>query len=154
MKIISIIISIIIAQAAGLIGSVFTASSVQTWYVNLVKPTWTPPSWLFGPVWITLYVFMGIAAYLIWQSRKMPGAKLALYVYGIQLCLNALWSIIFFGLKNPGFAFVEIIILLIFIIITAALFWRINKIAGVLFLPYIVWVSFAAFLNYAIWRLN
>lgn len=154
MKIITIAISILIAQAAGIIGSVFTVSGVQTWYTTITKPSWNPPSWVFGPVWITLYTFMGIASFLVWQQKESPGAKLALGIYGLHLALNALWSILFFGLKNPGLAFAEIIILLIFILMTTFLFWRINTWAGILMLPYIIWVSFATFLNYTIWRLN
>jgi translocator protein len=154
MKFIPITISILIAQAAGIIGSFFTASSVQTWFTTLTKPDWNPPSWVFGPVWITLYTLMGISAYLVWQKKDMPSAKFALYVYGIHLAFNALWSILFFGLQNPGLAFVEIIFLLVLIVITTILFWKINPWAGVLMIPYIVWVSFATFLNYSIWQLN
>ncbi len=154
MKIIPIIISIFIAQLAGIIGSIFTFISVKTWYANLIRPGWNPPSWLFGPVWIILYILMGVAAYFVWQNKDIPLAKLALFFYGLQLLLNALWPIIFFGFKNPGLAFIEIIILSIFIIITTVLFWKINTHAGILLLPYILWTLFATFLNYAIWRLN
>lgn len=154
MKIIPLIISIAIAQGAGIIGSVFTASSVQTWFETIAKPAWNPPSWLFGPVWITLYTMMGVAAYLVWQQRDAPGAKMALGVYGVHLVFNALWSILFFGLKNPGIAFFEIIVLLVLIVVTTVLFWRINPWAGALMIPYIAWVSFASFLNYTIWQLN
>ena len=154
MKYIPVIISIAIAQGAGVIGSFFTVSGVATWYTTIVKPEWNPPSWVFGPVWITLYTLMGIAAYLIWQNKEKRGAKAALIVYGVHLALNALWSILFFGLQNPGAAFAEIIILLIFITATLILFWRVHKMAGVLLLPYLAWVSFAAYLNYAIWTLN
>ena len=154
MKIVEIIISVLIAEAAGILGSVFTASSVRSWYLTLVKPSWNPPSWVFGPVWTTLYLLMGIAASLVWSRRSLPGAKLALWFYGIQLALNALWSILFFGLKNPLLSFVEIIILIIFIIVTTVLFWKINPWAGVLMIPYIIWVSFASYLNYSIWQLN
>lgn len=154
MKIITAIISIAIAQGAGLIGAVFTTSSVTSWYLTINKPFWNPPSWIFGPVWTLLYVFMGIAAYLVWQQRDLPGAKLALSVYALQLVLNTLWSILFFGLKNPGLALVEIIFLLVSIIITTVLFWRITPLAGALMIPYLVWVSFATYLNYTIWQLN
>lgn len=154
MQILAALISIAIAQSAGLIGSVFTASSVNTWFDTLVKPSFNPPSWLFGPVWITLYTMMGLAAYLVWQQRDVPGAKLALGVYGVHLALNALWSILFFGLKNPGWAFAEILVLLGFILLTTYLFWKISPVAGVLMIPYIAWVSFASVLNYSIWQLN
>src|SRR3989338_4309731 len=148
MKFVYIFISIFIAQSAGIIGSIFTVASVKTWYLEIIKPTWNPPGWLFGPVWILLYTLMGIAAYLIWSQANASGVKIALSVYAVHLALNALWSILFFGLKNPGLAFGEILILLVFIIITTILFWRINFWAGILFLPYIAWVSFARFLNY------
>lgn len=154
MRVFPIIVSILIAQAAGIIGAAFTTASVATWYTEIAKPTWNPPNWIFGPVWISLYTLMGIAAFLVWRKKDTSGAKFALCIYGIQLALNALWSILFFGLKNPGLAFVEIIILFIFIIITTILFWRINPSAGILMIPYIAWVFFAGFLNYTIWLLN
>jgi len=154
MNIVHAFVSILIAQAAGFIGSFFTVSSVSTWYAELIKPLWNPPSWVFGPVWITLYTMMGISAYLVWLQKNASGIKLALSMYGIQLILNVLWSVLFFGLKNPGIAFIEILVLLAFILLTTILFWRINTWAGVLMLPYLVWVSFAAFLNYTIWQLN
>lgn len=154
MRLLTTVISIIIAQGAGIIGSIFTVSSVKSWYLTLVKPTWNPPSWVFGPVWTLLYAFMGIAAALVWEKRDLPNAKLALWIYGVHLLFNALWSILFFGLKNPELAFFEIIILLILILITTILFWRINPWAGALMVPYICWVSFASFLNYNIWKLN
>ncbi|MDD5026120.1 MAG: tryptophan-rich sensory protein [Candidatus Peribacteraceae bacterium] len=154
MSLIITICSILIAEAAGILGSVFTYSGVKSWYPTLMKPTWNPPSWIFGPVWTTLYALMGIAASLVWNLRDRPGAKLALWVYGTQLALNAIWSILFFGLKNPGLAFAEIIPLLALIILTTVLFWRINAWAGILLLPYVAWVSFATYLNYTLWQLN
>lgn len=154
MKIITAIASIAIAQTAGVIGSFFTAQSVRTWYATLAKPDWNPPSWVFGPVWISLYTLMGISAFLVWENKNVPGAKTALVFYAIQLALNALWSILFFGIKNPAWAFAEILVLLLFILITTFLFWRIDYRAGILLLPYIAWVSFASFLNYTLWKLN
>ncbi|MBU2101310.1 tryptophan-rich sensory protein [Patescibacteria group bacterium] len=154
MKIFPVLISILIAQLAGIIGSFFTVTSVNTWYLDLVKPAWNPSSWIFGPVWITLYTLMGIAAYLVWRSNGASGVKIALLVYGVHLVLNALWSILFFGLNNPAVAFFEILLLLVFILVTIFLFWKINPWAGALLLPYLGWVSFAAFLNYTIWQLN
>ena len=154
MKIIPAVVSIVIAQGAGVIGSVFMASSVRTWFETLVKPSLNPPSWVFGPVWITLYTLMGIAAYLVWQQKGASGAKVALWVYGVHLVFNALWSILFFGLKNPGLAFAEIIVLFVLILVTTVFFWRINPWAGALMIPYVAWVSFATYLNYAIWTLN
>jgi benzodiazapine receptor len=151
-KSIPIIVSIVIAQIAGIIGSIFTSSSVDTWYTTLVKPVFNPPSWVFAPVWITLYTLMGIAAYIIW--KKQTANKKALYFYGTQLVLNSLWSFLFFGAQNPGYAFVGILILLVFILETTRQFYKLDTTAGLLMLPYIAWVSFATILNYAIWQLN
>lgn len=148
-----LILSILIAQAAGFIGSFFTMTSVEGWYATLALPAVSPPSWVFAPVWVTLYALMGIAAYLVWQQRAAM-SRPALIVYGIHLVFNALWSVIFFGLQRPGLAFAEILILLALIVLTTTLFWHINRRAGALMLPYIAWVSFAAYLNYAIWVLN
>ena len=154
MKIITLLTSILIAQSAGIVGSLFTSGSVDGWYTTLMKPALNPPSWVFGPVWIFLYTLMCVAAYLVWMNRDLPGAKLALVVYGVHLVLNALWSIIFFGFQNPALAFAEILILLGAILLTTILFWKVNTWAGILFLPYLAWASFATFLNYNIWRLN
>jgi len=154
MKYLSLVLWIAAAQAAGAIGSFFTASGVKTWYVDLVKPVWNPPSWLFGPVWITLYTLMGIAAYVVYKNKATGGAKTALIVFGVHLVLNSLWSILFFGLKNPGLAFAEILVLLAMIVITMFLFWRINTWAGALLVPYLLWVAFATYLNHTLWQLN
>ncbi len=149
------IVSILIAQLAGLLGSFFTVASVNSWYLTINKPSWNPPGWLFGPVWISLYTLMGIAAYLVWQKRNSgQSIKAALVIYGIHLILNALWSIIFFGLKNPGLALVEIMGLLFFIVLTMVLFYKIRPVTFLLLLPYLLWTSFATFLNFIIWRLN
>lgn len=149
-----ILVSIFIAQGAGLLGAVFTMSSLQSWYPTLVTPEWNPPSWVFGPVWTILYTLMGISAYLIWKTPQKAPRKTALTLYGIQLLLNALWSILFFGFQNIGLAFAEILILWTTILLVMILFWRIHKTAGLLLLPYLAWVSFAAFLNYTLWQLN
>ena len=148
------LVSICIAQMAGIIGSVFTVSSVNGWYTTLVKSTLNPPSWVFGPAWVTLYTLMGLAAYLVWRKRHLPGAKLALTWYGVQLVLNALWSVLFFGLQQPGLAFAEIVALLACIVVTSVLFWRVSPLAGALMIPYIAWVAFASYLNVSIWLLN
>ena len=152
--ILGVIISIILAQMAGAIGSVFTISSIQTWYVYLEKPFFSPPNWLFAPAWITLYTLMGIAAFLVWQKRQESRAKSALWLYLIHLVLNSLWSVIFFGLQNPAWAFFEILILWVLIVIVAWKFYKIIIIAGILFIPYIIWVTFASILNFTIWQLN
>lgn len=148
------IISLFVVFLTGFIGSLFTMPNISSWYVFLNKPFFSPPNWLFGPAWSFLYLLMGISAFLIWQKRDNPKTKPALGFYAIQLVLNALWSIIFFGMKNPGLAFLEILFLLGFIIITAIKFYQIDKKASLLFIPYILWVSFAAVLNYYLWILN
>jgi tryptophan-rich sensory protein len=151
-EILKLIGAIVICQLAGIIGSVFTVSSVGSWYMTINKPSFNPPSWVFGPVWITLYALMGIALYLVWRSGSR--SWLVLGVFGLQLVLNALWSILFFGLQSPGAAFIEIIFLWISIAASIVLFFGISRPAAYLLVPYILWVSFAAVLNFAIWRLN
>jgi len=138
--------------AAGL-GSVFTATSVNTWYPALAKPPWTPPAWVFGPVWIVLYATMALAAWLVWR-RGLDAGRRALRWFAVQLALNVLWSAIFFGGRMPGLAIVDIVALWLAIIVTGITFWRISRAAGWLLVPYLFWVSFAAILNIAIWRLN
>jgi tryptophan-rich sensory protein len=154
--------AIVVSQCAGLIGSLFTFSAIPNWYATIVKPSFNPPSWIFGPVWTTLYVLMGISAFLIWKKldhKILPNLngkkiKIALIIFGVQLFLNALWSIIFFGLHQPGFAFVEMILLWLAIILTMISFAKISKPAMYLLIPYILWVSFAGFLNFTLWQLN
>ena len=146
---------IVLCQMAGVIGSFFTFESIPRWYALLNKPWFTPPGWVFAPAWITLYTLMGTALYLVWTSRMDWGKKkLAVGLFGFQLLLNALWSIIFFGFREVGLALAEIAVLWIAIAGTSAAFWRIDKRAAALMLPYLAWVSFAALLNYSIWVLN
>ncbi len=147
---VKLILSIVICQLAGVIGSVFTAKSVSTWYLTLNKPLFTPPGWLFGPVWISLYFLMGVALFLIWQKKD----KKALTFFSVQLVFNAFWSIAFFGLKSPLFGLIVIIILWILILLTIIKFFKISKSAGWLLIPYILWVSFASILNFALFLLN
>lgn len=155
MNFIKILIAIFICQGAGIVGSFFTVKSLETWYNTLNKPVFNPPGWVFGPVWILLYTFMGIALYLVYQKiGESSLAKWALIVFFIHLFLNAIWTIIFFGMQNPGLAFFEIIILWIFIIAVIILFYRIDSRTIYLLLPYLLWVSFAAVLNFYLWRLN
>jgi benzodiazapine receptor len=156
-----LVIAIVVSQLAGIIGSVFTVSSIPTWYAMLQKPSFSPPNWIFGPVWTTLYFLMGVAAFLVWSSyskatdgQTQKRIKVALWVFIGQLILNALWSVIFFGLKNPGWAFVEIILLWLAIVGTIIVFSKISRLAVFLLLPYILWVSFAGYLNYSIWMFN
>lgn len=150
-----LLVTVIGSELAGIIGSVFTVSSIPTWYATLNRPPLSPPNWLFGPVWTTLYALMGIAAFLVWKKGlDRKDVKLALGIFLGQLVLNSLWSIIFFGLQNPGAALVEIIFLWLAIVATIIAFAKISKSAAWLLLPYLLWVSFAAYLNYSIWTLN
>jgi len=146
-------ISIAICQMAGVVGSFFTASSIATWYAALNKPAFSPPNWLFGPAWIILYFLMGVSLYIVWESRA-KGKKTALAFFSAQLALNALWPVIFFGLKSPLLAFIVIIALWLAILLTILKFYRISGKAAYLLMPYILWVSFAAILNLAIVFLN
>jgi tryptophan-rich sensory protein len=148
-------VAIVGSELAGILGSVFTASSVSTWYTTLERPALNPPGWVFGPVWTTLYALMGIAAYLVWKKgfgRK--DVRVALGIFGVQLVLNTLWSILFFGMQNPGAAFIEIIFLWFAILATIIAFAKISKLAAWLLMPYILWVTFASYLNFSIWILN
>lgn len=146
--------AIILCQSAGLVGSFFTFSQVNTWYKTLAQPSFAPPSWLFGPVWTTLYTFMGIALFLIWQSPKDKNRTRALVAFFIQLFLNAIWTPIFFGWHALGASVVVIALLLISILSTMILFYKIRPLAGYLLVPYFAWVGFASVLNVGIWGLN
>jgi tryptophan-rich sensory protein len=155
MKWIKLILSILISQLAGLIGAVFTSPSIPTWYATIVKPSFNPPSWVFGPVWTTLYTLIGISLYLVIKDGiDSKEKKTALIVFSVHLILNSLWSILFFGMKNPFLAFLEIILLWIMIVYTMLLFKRIDQKTVYLLTPYLLWVSFATILNFSIWRLN
>lgn len=148
-------LAVIICQLAGAIGSIFTLSSIGTWYAALNKPSFVPPNWVFGPAWITLYALMGVSLYLVWQKGlEKKGVKTALLAFGAQLVLNTLWSIIFFGLRLPSVAFLEIVLLLIAIAATIFLFRRISGTAALLLIPYFLWTSFASVLNFFVWMLN
>lgn len=138
---------------AGL-GGWATSSSVTSWYPTLAKPAWNPPAWLFGPVWTLLYVLMAVAAWLVWKCRPAPGVGAALRVYFGQLGLNLVWSVIFFGMRQPGLAVAEITLLWLAIAGTIILFRRHSKAAAWLMVPYLAWVTFAAVLNFTIWQLN
>jgi benzodiazapine receptor len=154
-EILRLALSIIACQAAGIIGSVFTSKSVGTWYLTLRKPVFTPPSWVFAPVWITLYVLMGISAFLIWsKGLDTHLAKLGLGLFGVQLILNALWSVAFFGLRSPLAGLIVILALSVAILLTMTIFFRMSLAAGLLLVPYMGWVGFAAALNLAIFVLN
>ena len=154
-KAIKLVIAVLVCQAAGILGSVFTAPAIQGWYAGIQKPGFTPPNWVFAPVWTTLFLLMGLALYLIWdKGLDTKESRIALLVFGVQLSLNVLWSLLFFGLQSPFLAFVEIIFLWAAILLSIILFYRISRKAGMLLVPYILWVTLAAFLNYSVWLLN
>jgi len=144
-----LLLAILVCQLAGVVGSFFTFSAVRDWYAYIEKPFFSPPNWVFGPVWTTLYTLMGISLYLVW--RKGKGVSVWFWV---QLVLNTLWSILFFGLRNPSLAFFEIVILWISIFLTIKQFYRVHRAAGFLLVPYLLWVTFAALLNVSIAMLN
>ena len=148
-------LSIGVCFLAGGIGALFTASAIPTWYALLNKPSFSPPNWLFGPAWTILYTLMGISLAIVWQKGlKTKKVRDALYLFGIQLGLNALWSPVFFGAKNLFLALIIIILMWIYILKTILAFRKINKTAGYLLYPYIAWVSFASILNFSVWLLN
>ncbi len=148
--------SIILCQLAGFIGSFFTRMSVSTWYPTLIKPQLAPPAWIFAPVWITLFTLMGISLYLIinMKPESIFYFKKAISIFAIQLLLNVLWSAAFFGLHSPLSGLIVIIFLWLLILFNIIEFYKISKTAGILLIPYILWVSFAAYLNLGYWRLN
>lgn len=148
---VSLTLWILAALAAGIVGSLFPPGE---WYAALDKPSWNPPNGVFAPVWTTLYVLMGIAAWLVWRRAGFAGARTALLLFAAQLALNALWSALFFGLQNPLAAFLELLVLWGVIVATLVRFWRVTPAAGALLIPYVCWVSFAGVLNFVIWRLN
>ena len=148
-----LIISILLPQLTGGLGALITISSVGSWYQTINKPSFTPPSWLFGPAWTTLYLLMGIAMFLIWKSDHSL-KKTALWLFGIQLFLNGIWSPAFFGLESPILGLVVIVPLWVMILVCIKVFFPINKVAAYLMIPYLMWVSFATALNASIWYLN
>jgi tryptophan-rich sensory protein len=146
---------VLVCLAAGGIGSFFTFPSIQGWYSTLIKPFFSPPNWIFAPVWTILYILMGIAAYLVYEKGfKQKKVRIALAFFDVQLFLNVLWSLLFFGMHSPLYGLLCIIALWFSIFLTMNKFYKISKTAGMLFIPYILWVSFAAILNLYIWRLN
>jgi len=153
--IITFLICLAIPLLIGFIGSQFTIESVKTWYLTINRPSFNPPNWVFAPVWTTLYILMGVASFRVWQKRKTAEwFHWAIIIYFVQLIFNLMWSFIFFELHQIGFALVEIILLLLLIVINAFIFYRFDKLAAWLFLPYFLWVSFAAYLTYSIFILN
>ncbi|WP_026712740.1 TspO/MBR family protein [Flavobacterium daejeonense] len=155
-KITKILTVVVTCLAVGYFSGIVTRSAIVDWYPTLIKPSFNPPNWVFAPVWTLLYIMMGVAAGLVWNRIDFEKeiVKKALIVFAVQLALNALWSYLFFGLHNPMLAGLEIILLWLMIYETYLQFFKINKISGYLFIPYLAWVSFAAVLNAAIWWLN
>lgn len=150
-----LILCILICQLAGIIGSIFTFEAIPTWYAVLNKPSLNPPNWVFGPVWTVLYTLMGISLFIVWKKREQGfNIVSALYIFFTQLILNAAWSIVFFGVKSISGALILIIILWFTILLTIIKFSNISKPSSYLLIPYILWVSFAAYLNYSIYSLN
>ncbi|MFP4539718.1 MAG: TspO/MBR family protein [Candidatus Paceibacterota bacterium] len=148
-------IAIAVPLLVGFVGSYFTAPAIESWYADLVKPTLNPPSWVFGPAWAVLYVLMGVAAFLVWQRGfHRKDVRTALYIFVFQLFLNGIWSFIFFGLQSPLWALIDITLLWFAIVFTTTVFYRISPISAYLLIPYIAWVSFAAYLNAMIFLLN
>ncbi len=137
---------------AAWLGSRFTRPALFPWYASLAKPAWTPPNWLFAPAWTILFVLMALAGWLVWRQTGFLSIPIGLFA--LQLLLNVAWSGLFFGLKSPAAGMLEIVFLWLAILATTIVFWRINRTAGWLFVPYLAWVAYAASLNFAIWRMN
>lgn len=150
-----LVAAIILTNLAGIIGSLFTAPNIPGWYAGLVKPSLNPPSWVFAPVWTALFVLMGVSLFLLWrEGTDRPPVRAALLVFGLQLVLNLLWSALFFGLQSPLLGLIEILVLWLAIVATILLAYRVSRPAAYLLVPYLVWVSFATYLTWAIWTLN
>lgn len=150
-----LVIAILACEVIGFTSGLIGSAAMNTWFDNLQKPSWNPPAYLFAPVWTTLYALMGIAFWLIWKNESPEANKRSAYsVFALQLLLNFGWSIIFFRFQAPFFALIEILLLLAMILLTAYHFSKISKIAAYLLIPYVLWVSFASFLNYTLWSLN
>ncbi|MGD0962445.1 MAG: TspO/MBR family protein [Candidatus Acidiferrales bacterium] len=147
-----LVASVAVCLGAAGLGAFMTTPALRPWYAGLNKPPWTPPNWLFGPVWTVLYLAMAVAAWLVWQRTGLRHRPMKVFV--LQLALNVAWSGLFFGFRSPGAAFAEMIALWLAILATLIEFWKTMPAAGWLFIPYLIWVSFAAALNFSIWRLN
>ncbi len=152
--ILKLVISIVLCQLAGFLGSLFTTQAIPTWYKTLNKPFFTPPNWIFSPVWISLFILMGISLFMVWRRQDHLQVKTAFIFFFAQLILNIFWSAVFFGLQSPLLGLMDIVLLWIAILLTIQHFLRVSRMAGLLLLPYILWVSFAAVLNFSLWTLN
>lgn len=145
---------IAICAMVSALGGLATGTSVSSWYLTLNRPSFNPPGWIFGPVWAVLYLFIAVAGWRIWRGAHCEERKRALTLYGVQLALNLAWSFLFFGLQRPDLGLVDILALLVTITLITVLFWRLDRLAGMLFAPYVAWVAFASLLNASIWWLN
>lgn len=146
-----LIVFVLLCFGVSVLGGMVTAPALRPWYESLAKPPWTPPGWVFGPVWVILYPLMAIAGWTIWREGR---SRVAVLLFLLQLALNAAWPWLFFGLRRLDWAFADIVALLIAIVATIAVFYRLRRRAALLLVPYLAWVAFAAVLNFAIWRLN
>ena len=154
-EILRLIVSIVIVFLAGAVGTVYTLKEITTWYVTLAKPSWTPPNWAFGPIWTALYILIGISLYLVWrEGLDRRDVRIALLVFATQLILNVVWSLIFFGTHNIFGGLVLVILLWISILANIIVFYRISQPAGLILIPYLIWVSIASYLNYSVFLLN
>lgn len=151
---ITLAVAVGICLGAGAIGSILTTPAIGTWYATLRKPPWTPPNWLFGPVWTALYLCMAVAAWWVWRQVGFTPARLPLTLFAVQLALNVAWSGIFFALRSPRAAFLEVVVLWLLILWTTVAFWPVSRMAGWLMVPYLAWVTYATALNAAIWKMN
>lgn len=148
-----LILWLALAYAAAAVGAVASVSA-GAFYAELIRPAWAPPAWLFGPVWTALYALMGVAAWLVWRSKGFTGARGPLLLFIAQLAANALWSWLFFAWRQGAVALFEVLLLWGLIVATALMFWRVNKVAALLLLPYLGWVTFASALTLSLWQLN
>lgn len=153
-KILTYIGGVFLVEIIGITGTIFTSPSITTWYTTINKPSFNPPNWIFGPVWTLLFALIGISLAIVWMKKDSLYRKPALIMFAIQLGLNVMWSYLFFDLHNPQLAFIEIVALWIAILFNIYYAYKVNKTAGLLLIPYILWVSFASILNFVIWQLN
>lgn len=151
---ISFVIFILLCFVIQLVGGFWTKETVLTWYPKLAKPSWTPPDWVFGPVWFCLYMMIAVSGWLIYRAENSRQRTIALVLYGVQLALNFIWSFLFFSLRSPTLGIVDIILLCVLIILTIIKAWPVSRLASLLLIPYLIWVSYAATLNIGIWFLN
>lgn len=148
------VVFLALCLAVSAVGGAVTATSVGTWYQTLTKPPFNPPDWIFAPVWTALFFMMATAGWRVWRIDGLRKARWALTLFALQLALNLTWSIVFFGLRSIGAALIEIVVLLLAILATMVVFWQRDRAAGMLFVPYAGWVTFATVLNAALWQLN